>query len=165
MQGNSADSGRPSRVATVTSRLGLGVLAASVLAGTARAHSGSLGGAAASATVPTWLTVLTGGIVVGATFLFTTLLTDHEAMRNVNWWRTVVPAPATGKRVVGWALRVVAVVALALVLVVGFTGPRTPTRLPNLWPGRDGAPWGSCWTDVSWLPCQDPNGHAPGLPS
>jgi len=103
----------------------VGLVAAVAPAG---AHSGSLGGAVTSTTVPTWLTVLTGGVVVGASFLFTTLLTDHDAMRGVNWWRVGVPSPAVVRRGGRWLLRGVALVALALVFVTGFAGPTEPTR-------------------------------------
>jgi len=96
--------------------------------GEASAHAGSLGGSVAEATVPTWLVVLTGGIVVGGTFLFTTLLTDHEAMRGVNWWRLPVPIPAAPGRAVRLVLGAASVGLLALVIVTGFTAPADPTR-------------------------------------
>ena len=119
------------------------------LVGTASAHSGSLAGATASATVPTWLTVLTGGIVVGATFLFTTLLTDHDAMRDVNWWRFTVPVPANPRRVLVWVGRAVSVGTLALVLVTGLTGTTTPTQnfaLLAIWAG-----WWAGYTMTTYL--------------
>jgi hypothetical protein len=119
------------------------------LVGTASAHSGSLAGATASATVPTWLTVLTGGIVVGATFLFTTLLTDHDAMRDVNWWRFTVPIPANPRRVLVWVGRVVSVGTLALVLVTGLTGTTSSTQnfaLLAIWAG-----WWAGYTMTTYL--------------
>jgi hypothetical protein len=119
------------------------------LVGTASAHSGSLAGATASATVPTWLTVLTGGIVVGATFLFTTLLTDHDAMRDVNWWRVTAPLPANPRRALVWTGRVVSVGTLALVLVTGLTGTTTPTQnfaLLAVWAG-----WWAGYTMTTYL--------------
>jgi len=119
------------------------------LVGTASAHSGSLAGATASATVPTWLTVLTGGIVVGATFLFTTLLTDHDAMRDVNWWRLTVPVPAKPRRALVWVGRLVSVGILVLVLVTGLTGTTTPTQnfaLLAIWAG-----WWAGYTMTTYL--------------
>jgi hypothetical protein len=135
-----------------TTRLRRGVLAGvavALLTGRASAHSGSLGGAATSATVPTWLTVLTGGIVVGASFLFTSLLTDHQAMRSVNWWRAVVPVPVWGRRVGRWVTGVVSVGVLGLVVVTGLVGPETPTRnfaLLFVW-----AAWWAGYTITTYL--------------
>ena len=119
------------------------------LVGTASAHSGSLGGAAASATVPTWLTVLTGGVVVGATFLFTTLLTDHDAMRSVNWSRVALPAPALARRALVRGCQLVSVALLGLVFVTGLSGTTTPTRnfaLLFVWTG-----WWAGFTMTTYL--------------
>jgi hypothetical protein len=118
------ESGRRRLLAAVRPALAATVVA--LVAGRVSAHAGSLGGATTTATVPTWLTVLTGGVVVGASFLFTTLLTDHEAMRAVNWWRATLPD--LSNRAVGRVLGGAAVVVLALVVVTGIVGPRTPTR-------------------------------------
>lgn len=125
------------------------LVALATLTGRAGAHSGSLGGAVTSATVPTWLTVLTGGVVVGASFLFTTLLTDHEAMRAVNWWRAALPAPSSVRRVVRPAAGTLAVLALALVVATGLVGPSTPTRnfaLLVVWAG-----WWAGYTISTYL--------------
>jgi len=132
--------------------LGHGLLVAvavTTLAGRASAHSGSLGGAVTSATVPTWLTVLTGGVVVGASFLFTSLLTDHEAMRGVNWWRAAVPVPAAGRRLLARATGGLSVAVLALVVVTGLAGPAEPTRnfaLLFVWAG-----WWAGYTTTTYL--------------
>jgi len=119
------------------------------LSGRASAHSGSLGGGVTSATVPTWLTVLTGGVVVGASFLFTSLLTDHEAMRSVNWWRAVVPVPTAGRRLRRLLAGAVSVLVLALVVLTGLVGPETPTRnfaLLFVWAG-----WWAGYTISTYL--------------
>ena len=132
--------------------VGRAILTAAVvaaLAGRASAHSGSLGGAVTSATVPTWLTVLTGGIVVGASFMFTSLLTDHEAMRAVNWWRATLPTPTGGRRPLARAAGALAVVLLALVVVTGLVGPAEPTRnfaLLFVWAG-----WWAGYTISTYL--------------
>jgi hypothetical protein len=122
---------------------------AAVASGRAAAHSGSLGGSVASATVPTWLTVLTGGIVVGGSFLFTTLLTDHDAMRGVNWWRLAVPTPAGVRRAVVSFVRTCSVGVLAVVLATGFVGPREGVRnfaLLVVWVG-----WWAGYTATTYL--------------
>ncbi|ELZ20216.1 hypothetical protein C475_20622 [Halosimplex carlsbadense 2-9-1] len=113
------------------------------------AHSGSLGGSVASATVPSWLTVLTGGIVVGGSFLFTTLLTDHDAMRGVNWWRLALPAPARLRRAVVPFARACSVGVLLVVLATGFVGPREGVRnfaLLLVWVG-----WWAGYTATTYL--------------
>jgi hypothetical protein len=92
----------------------------------ALAHVGGLSRVTANAGVPSWLTVLTGGVLVGASFLFNSLLTDHEAVRAVNGWRAVLPSPAAARRGVALACRAVGVLVLAVVLVASFFGPRTP---------------------------------------
>jgi len=147
---HSREGGRRTARAVARAGLRLGPWPLSVaLVGTASAHAGSLGGATASATVPTWLTVLTGGIVVGATFLFTTLLTDHDAMRGVNWWRVAVPTPANVRRGLVRLAQAVSVGLLALVLVTGLVGPTTSTRnfaLLFVWAG-----WWAGYTMTTYL--------------
>ncbi|WP_135363918.1 hypothetical protein [Halosimplex halophilum] len=124
-------------------------LALAAVAGRAAAHSGSLGGSVASATVPTWLTILTGGVVVGGSFLFTTLLTDHDAMRGVNWWRLALPAPARIRRTVVPFARALSVGVLLLVVATGFVGPREGVRnfaLLVVWVG-----WWAGYTATTYL--------------
>jgi len=95
----------------------LGLLAEPVLA-----HAGGLG-AAASGSAPLWFVLLTGGAIVGGSFLFATLLTDHEAIRAINAWRLRLPVPSGVARGVGVLAGVGSVLALAGVLVVAFLGP------------------------------------------
>ena len=136
-------SGRPLRA------LAAAVLAVAALSGRAAAHSGSLGGSVASATVPTWLTILTGGVVVGGSFLFTTLLTDHDAMRGVNWWRLALPAPARLRRAAVPLARACSVGVLLLVVATGFVGPPEGVRnfaLLVVWVG-----WWAGYTATTYL--------------
>ncbi len=108
-------------------KLGLGVITLlAVGSRPALAHAGALSGSLSSVAVPSWLLVLTGGGVVGASFLFATMMTDHGAIRAINsvggavvrggWPRHVV----TGVRPLG-------VIALAVIILSGFFGPSTPT--------------------------------------
>jgi len=92
------------------------------------AHVGSLVDAVDTATVPSWLTVLTGGALVGGSFLFTSLLTDHEGVRAVNAWRAVVPDVPSVREAVVAATRAVGVLGLAAVLAATMAGPTEPTR-------------------------------------
>jgi hypothetical protein len=100
---------------------GFGGLLSKVLA-----HVGGLSDAASTGGVPSWLTVVTGGVLVGASFLFNSLLTDHEGIRAVNGWRAVAPTPETVRRGVAWVVRLVGVAVLALVVLSGFLAPSKP---------------------------------------
>jgi hypothetical protein len=124
-------------------------LATLASAGVASAHAGSLGSGVRTATVPTWLTVLTGGIVVGGSFLFASLLTDHEAMRAINWWEQPLTLTHRARSAVVWTTRTFAAGVFLLVLVTAFTGPRTGTRnfaLLFVWVG-----WWAGFTMTTYL--------------
>jgi len=73
--------------------------------------------------VPTWLTISTGGVIIGASFLFTSLLTDHEGIRMVNGWHLHVPIPESARTAVIWGARALGVLVLALVVASGLFGP------------------------------------------
>jgi hypothetical protein len=73
--------------------------------------------------VPAWLTISTGGIIIGASFLFTSLLTDHEGIRIVNGWHLHTGVPASVREAVTWGLRAVGVLVLVLVVASGLFGP------------------------------------------
>ncbi|MFB6161596.1 MAG: hypothetical protein ABEJ61_10550 [Haloferacaceae archaeon] len=103
-------------------------LAAAALPAPALAHVGGLSGSTADGSVPTWLTVVTGGVVVGASFVFTSLLTDHDAIRAVNEARVRVAVPWALRRVATWGLRAASAGVLALVVLGGLVGPTTPRR-------------------------------------
>jgi len=109
-------------------RLAALLVGVALLAGPARAHVGALGGGARSAPVPTWLVVVTGGGVIGASFLFTSLLTDHDLIRDINDRRLGLPSSAAvrdgASRLAGW----LSVAVLVAVVVSGLTGPREATR-------------------------------------
>ncbi|WP_232702559.1 hypothetical protein [Halobacterium wangiae] len=91
------------------------------------AHVGGLSDAAAATQVPSWLTVVTGGVLVGASFLFNSLLTDHKGIRAVNGWHAVLPSPAVFWRAGATLLSAAGVAVLALVLAASVLGPSTPT--------------------------------------
>jgi hypothetical protein len=114
------------RRAAVASVVALVSLAAFARAGLA--HAGSLAGSLEPAPVPLWLVVVSGGGVVGVSFLFTSLMTDHETIRSLN--ATRVGLASSSGRYVAAALRAAGVVGLAAVLVVAFVGP--PDPLGNL---------------------------------
>jgi hypothetical protein len=90
-------------------------------------HVGGLSDAVAATPVPSWLTVLTGGVLVGASFLFVSLLTDHAAIRAVNAFDVSLPVPAILRRPVVASLSAAGLLVFVLVLVAGTLGPPTPT--------------------------------------
>jgi hypothetical protein len=89
----------------------------------ALAHAGSLSGTYRSAAVPSWLVVLTGAGVIGASFLFTSLFTDHETIRDVNGRHLFVPSVATVRRAAVWLARGIGVVGLVVIVLSGLFGP------------------------------------------
>jgi hypothetical protein len=101
-------------------------LACCVLAGLSRpvaAHAGSLSGTFRSAPIPSWLVTVTGASVIGASFLLTSFLTDHDAIRALNDRGLTLPPAPTLRRWLTRATRVGGVVTLLAVLVVAFAGP------------------------------------------
>jgi hypothetical protein len=142
--------------------------AGTCFAGTALAHGGSLRTEGGSLSVPTWLFLLTGGGVVGASFLLASFVTDRALIRAIHSWRRVAGAPLAGLTTV---TRVASVAALIGVVVVGFVGPAEPLRnaavmvvwvgwwagyvatvylLGNSWPALN--PWRAM---TEWLPSLD----------
>ncbi|WP_276248962.1 hypothetical protein [Haladaptatus sp. YSMS36] len=104
---------------------GLGI---AVLARPTAAHAGGFGTLVTNAAVPTWLTIVTGGVIVGASFMFTSLMTDHGAIRAVNDWRVFVPSTGAIQRAIRPIAGGLGVGVLLVVLVTGFTGSQSPTR-------------------------------------
>lgn len=90
------------------------------------AHVGGLSGGAETGTVPSWLTVGTGGVLVGVSFLFTSFMTDHDLVRRINGLGVSLPALPSVRTVAVWGARVAGVVVLGLVVATGFVGPREP---------------------------------------
>ncbi|WP_115862582.1 hypothetical protein [Halorussus litoreus] len=149
---------------------GTALVAAIAFAGTALAHGGSLRTEAGSMSVPTWLFLLTGGGVVGASFLLASFVTDRALIRAIHDWRRVASAPLAGLTTVTQALSVLALVG---VVAVGFDGPTDPLRnaavlvvwvgwwagyvatvylVGNTWPALN--PWRAV---TQWLPTLDRN--------
>jgi len=110
------------------------LLMATVFAEPALAHAGSLGAVSRSAPVPSWLVTASGAGAVGASFLFTSLLTNRDVVERIPHLGGSVPAvgsllgrtiPAIGS-LLGQIARWSVVAALPLVVVVGVIGPDTP---------------------------------------
>ncbi|WEL21325.1 hypothetical protein [Halorhabdus sp. BNX81] len=97
---------------------------AGLFASTAAGHGGSLGeGARESVTVPTWLFLLTGGAVVGASFLLASFVTDRRLIDDLHGWRATVPVP--GRDGLASIARVGAVLGVAVVVTIGYVGPQS----------------------------------------
>lgn len=139
-----------------------------LFAGTAVAHGGGLRAASRSMAIPTWLFLLTGGGVVGGSFLLASFVTDRAFIRAVHDWRRIADAPLDRLTAL---TRLLSVVALVGVVVVGFLGPDDMYRnaailvvwvgwwggyvatvylIGNSWPALN--PWRAI---AEWLPSMD----------
>jgi hypothetical protein len=123
----------------------LAPLALVVLADPVAAHVGALRGSVEINPVPFWLVALTGGGVIGASFLFASLVTDHDLIREVNGGRLrsgLLPGLVPLAHLFG-------VAALVLVLVTGLFGTQDPVRNPAIlivWVG-----WWAGFTAFTYL--------------
>jgi hypothetical protein len=124
------------------------LLAVVAVADPVAAHVGSLGGAGAPQPVPFWLVALTGGGVVGGSFLFTSLMTDHETIRSVNASRLPLPSVGTLRWAARHGARVLGVLGLVAVLAVAVAGPRSSANAAVLvvWVG-----WWAGYTATTYL--------------
>jgi hypothetical protein len=95
--------------------------------GTRLLHVGGLAEAAGATRVPSWLTVATGGVLVGASFLFNSLLTDHDAVRAVNGWGIDLPFDSLRRHAVT-PVAVAGVLGVGLVLGAAALGRPAPTN-------------------------------------
>jgi hypothetical protein len=91
-------------------------LGLSAWVGVAAAHSGSLRATRDPIAVPTWLFLLTGGGVVGVSFLLASFVTDRRLVDAVHDWGRSLPDPGRALR---GLVRLAAVGVLALTLLVG----------------------------------------------
>ena len=110
-----------------TFRALLALAGAAALARPALAHAGALSGGTSSA-IPFWFVVVTGGSVVAASFLFSTLITDHEGIRMVNGWGLSLPAPGSLRAALPRILQGLGTLVLAVVLASALVGPREATE-------------------------------------
>lgn len=99
------------------------LLALVLVAEPTSAHAGSLSGTYRSSPVPSWLVTLTGASIIGASFLFTSLFTDHAAIRAINRRGPRLSALPAIRTAVVWFAHAVGIAALLFVLAVGFAGP------------------------------------------
>lgn len=90
-------------------------------------HVGGLSGSTEAGTVPSWLTIGTGGVLVGVSFLFTSFMTDHDIIRRINDRRLLLPRLPIANEIFVWAARVVGITVLVLVVATGVAGPQAPT--------------------------------------
>ncbi|ADQ67150.1 hypothetical protein C499_05323 [Halogeometricum borinquense DSM 11551] len=91
------------------------------------AHAGSLAGSLQSAPVPFWLVVLSGGGVVGVSFLFSSFVTDTEILDAVaNQRRRLDLSKSLIRSNLSYVGPVVSLAVLAAVVWFGVTGPAVP---------------------------------------
>ena len=104
----------------------VGLLAAALFSTVAVAHTGSLRLGQEPAPVPTWLVVMTGGGVIGMSFLFASLVTDHDLIREINGTQVRVPSVEAVRRAGRLLLRSASVLLLVATVAVGLFGPQEP---------------------------------------
>lgn len=99
--------------------------------------------------MPTWLVVMTGGGIIGMSFLFASLVTDHDLIDEINARRLGLSIPSAvarpGLRAVRWA----SVLLLVATVVVGLIGPqdaRTNAAVVFVWAG-----WWAGYTATVYL--------------
>lgn len=110
---------RVARFVFVGVALALGALPESALA-----HGGGLAGTQPERlAVPTWLFLMTGGGVIGASFLLASFVTDRDFLAYLHERRRALSLPEDGLARVG---RLIGVAGLAVVVVAGLFGPATP---------------------------------------
>lgn len=102
------------------------VCAVASYSGVAVAHGGSLAaGQADPLAIPTWLFLLTGGGIVGVSFLLASLATDRAFIEALHSWQRSV---GILQRPFTWIGRVVGLIGLAVIVVSGYLGPQTPLQ-------------------------------------
>ncbi len=111
------------RASKLARGLAIGVAVCLLVPGQVLAHVGSLEGTATTATIPQWFVVLVAGVVVGASFLFTSLMADHEALQWINGLAVTGSIPSVIRRLLGPLIGAGSVAALIGVVAIGFIGP------------------------------------------
>lgn len=157
--------------------LAIGIVAATAWSTPVLAHTSNLGGVRETPSVPSWLVLLTGGAVIGASFLLVSMVTDRQFIGSVHRWGRVVEF--TGPDWIGRVGGALGVLALLALVAVGLYGPATSTAnftvlavwalwwagytmtvylLGNTWPLfnpwralADVVPWTFDWSYPSWL--------------
>jgi len=114
------------RSAAVARPLAVGIAVLAGASSTAAAHAGSIEAATTTPPIPTWFVVLTAGVVVGSSFLFTSLMADHETLELVNGLGLRGGLPGTLTDALTILLRIGSLAVLAGVVTVGLLGPTDP---------------------------------------
>lgn len=102
------------------------ITALAAATGHVSAHAGSIEAATATPPVPTWFIALTAGVVVGTSFLFTSLMADHETLEVINGAGIRHRLPTMLTRSLGRLLRGLSVLGLVVIVGLGLIGPTDP---------------------------------------
>ncbi len=90
------------------------------------AHAGGLPLTNEPAIIPTWLFVLTGGVIIGVSFLFVSLVTQRQLINRINGYQLSLPLlqfPQLNLPIIQF----LSVFLLIYTLILGFIGPQNPT--------------------------------------
>jgi hypothetical protein len=126
---------------------------------TVAAHGGTIGGVRDGITVPPWLVVLTGGGVVGASFLLSSFVTDRDLIDAIHGhrWQSAPSLPVRRSVTSGLGLGL-----FVLVVAVALLGPEGTTSNPAIvivWVGLwSGYVMTTYFVGNSW-PALNPFGH------
>lgn len=92
------------------------------------AHTGSLRLTDDPVSVPSWLVITTGGGVIGASFLLTSLITDHETIQEINELRFRLSrfSERSARVVMVRGIQLLSVGSLGLIVLSGFVGSPEP---------------------------------------
>lgn len=106
-------------------RASIALFGSLLLVGRVAAHGAGLSETAGrTLAVPTWLFLLTGGAIIGASFLLASFVTDRAFVRRVHEWHRLRSVPVDR-----WLVRtgrIGGIVVLGFVLLVGLVGPVDP---------------------------------------
>ncbi len=95
------------------------------LSTTAAAHAGGLSLTNEPVYVPIWLFIITGGAVIGLSFLIISLATERELINNVNSTCIKLPHFRINKRMHDF-FKIACVFLLVYIILMGFIGPKNP---------------------------------------
>ena len=104
------------------------ILGVCSLSTSAIAHAGGLPLTNEPVIIPIWLFVLTGGVIIGISFLFVSLVTQRQLIDKINGYHLSFNLPFSRlTRLNTPILTLVSVLLLFYILLLGFIGPQNPT--------------------------------------
>lgn len=147
--------------------LQIGVLSILIVSEPAVAHGGALGGTRENVAVPIWLVLLTGGGIIGISFLLSSFITNRSLINEIHEAHVALSLPAGVMTTTGRFLGIVGFIA---VIYFGLIGPKSKTNPAILliwvgwWAGYIATVYliGNSWPAINplrtiskWIPTQN----------